>query len=380
MKVALVASSYPPGRGDIGRHVDRLAQGLARRGVDVEIFGPGGVQGTERLLDGDGVMFRRAPPEDGSLRAAVTPQMWRALRFAGDAFDVVDVHTARIPLSFAVGHIGCRRLVTTPHAPLHGLLAWPYSRAIRTLVQASDSILCASEAERDILCRTFPSVAVKADVLRAGVDAAAIAAATPYAMRGKVIVATGRLDRHRATQRAIAAMASLDRAFRLVIVGDGPERRRLQAYAADQQVADRVAMAGPAPDEGLYRWLRTACVVVALAEEESSGLHLVEALAAGAWVVASDIPVHREIAREVNAGKVIFVSTGGSPLEVADAIAEAAVASELGTPLSPPVSTPTWESVVDQVWNVYRSLTSDRPAVNRVGDEAGVVPVGCRGS
>ena len=60
-------------------------------------------------------------------------------------YDLVDVHTARASMALAVTRVGFRRMVITPHAPVRRFLAWPYSRAVGTLVERTDRIVCASE-------------------------------------------------------------------------------------------------------------------------------------------------------------------------------------------------------------------------------------------
>jgi hypothetical protein len=108
---------------------------------------------------------------------------------------------------------------------------------------------------------------------------------------------------------------------------------------------------------------------VALAEGQSSGLHVTEALTAGGVVVASDTPVHREAAADVDGSRVIFVSPEGSPLEVADAISEAAgvglrpAAQEWHLPVR------SWDSVVDRTLELYEGLVSGgRQVVAQRGD------------
>jgi hypothetical protein len=141
----------------------------------------------------------------------------------------------------------------------------------------------------------------------------------------------------------------------LVIVGDGPARARLAAYADDLRVSARVEFVGAVPDAVMYRWLRSARVVVTLAGCRGSGSQVAEARAAGASVVASDIPIHREAAGRPGGGHVMFVPTGTSPLDIADAIKEAAGVSVLPSPMGADPAQ-SLESVVDSTWMLYREL------------------------
>jgi glycosyltransferase involved in cell wall biosynthesis len=145
-------------------------------------------------------------------------------------------------------------------------------------------------------------------------------------------------------------------AFRLAVVGEGPARDRLLAHVSDLQGSSRVRFVGVA-DAELYRWLRTASVLVALAEHESSGPRIAEALWAGAPVVASDIPVHREVASYAGSGRVRFVAPAG--LDVADEIREAVDAwfSRMYLEL------PTWGETVERTLALYTRAVREIPQV-----------------
>jgi len=233
--------------------------------------------------------------------------------------DVVHVHSAPPPLGLGVARAGLRRLVFTPRAPIQRLLHWPYAHMTQAAVGRALRTVCTSRADADLVRCSFPWAAKRLRVVPTGVDVNAIRAATPLAYPGRVVLTIGPLERRKRIERAIAAMASLDPEFRLVVVGDGPARRRLRAYAADLEVSSRVEFVGWVSEPVLHRWLRTARVIVALAERANAGLPVLEALSAGAPVVASDIQVHHEAASYAAGGGLRFVSPEGSPLEVADA-------------------------------------------------------------
>ena len=374
MKIALVSSSYLPSAGELQRHVDRLAHGLARRGAEVEVLTQGAGRIEQSFIAPDGVIVRRYPTGVGRLRFAVAPRLWERLRLYADEFDLADVHVAHPALAVAVAHAGFRRRVFTPRAPLQRFMAWPYTRATLAVISGSIQIVCTSTVERDQLCGRFPLAAHRTRVVPIGVDAAAIQAADPFPDPGKVVLTVGHLERAKRIDRTVAAMASLDCAFRLIVVGDGPARHRLHAHAVDLRVSPRVQFVGSVSDAELYRWLRTARVVVALSEQDSSGLQLTEALTAGTPVVASDIPVHREAAARFGRGRVIFVSTTGSPLEVADAIVEAAETGVRSPAEDLASSELSWDSVVDCMWTLYgRSLSHPEPP-RVAGDGAAGLP------
>ncbi|MBX9580843.1 MAG: glycosyltransferase, partial [Gemmataceae bacterium] len=87
--------------------------------------------------------------------------------------------------------------------------------------------------------------------------------------------------------QALRLLAADRPAVRLVIVGDGPERPKLEALAADLGLADRVRFAGyqPRPDE----YLRAMDVFSLTSRSEGFPVSLLEAWRAGAAVAAAAV-------------------------------------------------------------------------------------------
>lgn len=372
MKIALVTSSYLPNRGGPERHVHELARGLARRGAEVELLAPGFARGPRRVVERDGVIVRCFPSMVGPVRFAIALGLWERLRLVAAGFDLADVHSADPRLALAVIRSGVRRCVFTPQAPIGRLIGWPQVRTTAAVLGGVSEIVCSSSAERDALCERFPELWHRTSVVPIGVDTAAIQAARPFPHPGSVVLAVGRLERGRRIDRAIAAIAGLAPGFRLVVVGDGPLLHRLRAHAADLRVSSRVQFLGAVADLELYRWLRTARVVVALHDDHSSGIHVGEALAAGAPLVASELPVHREAAARFDGARVKFVSPRGSPFEVADAIAELARGDTTSSTAAVDRGAPAQEAVLDRVWDLYQRLIN---GMEPIADQEGA-PVG----
>jgi glycosyltransferase involved in cell wall biosynthesis len=366
MKIALVASSYLPRPGGLERYVDELARGLARQGAQVEVLTQNPPVGLPPVTERDGFVIRRFVASLGNTRFAVASGLWEDLRRRAASFDVMHAHSAYPPIALAAARARPRRLVFTPHAPIQRLMRWPFGRITHAVVQQAVQTVCTSSVEGELLCGRFPEAASRVRVVLSGVDAAAIQAAGPFPEVGGVVLTVGRLEQYKRVDRVIAAMVSLPQDFRLLVVGGGPARRRLEAHAADLEVSSRVDFAGPLPDTELYRWLRTARVLVTLAEEDTSGLPVTEALSAGTPVVATDIPVHREAASYLGNAGVIFVSPEGSPLEVADAISEAL---RIRVPLTLLPRAPSWDALVEDSIALYEGLAMGSPvAPGALGD------------
>ncbi|MCA8921265.1 MAG: glycosyltransferase family 4 protein [Planctomycetes bacterium] len=134
-----------------------------------------------------------------------------------------------------------------------------------------------------------------------GVDVDAVAAAAPVQPLGDAptILFAGRLDRQKGVDLLLHAFATFAEELplaRLLLAGSGPQAKELRELAAQLGVAERVAFLGRRDDVwGLLR----GCTVCALpSRSEGISNTLLEALAAGAPVVASDISPNREVIGE----------------------------------------------------------------------------------
>jgi glycosyltransferase involved in cell wall biosynthesis len=361
MRVALVAPGSPHCSSTLERRAEELARGLAHHGSEVELIIQDPSLRSLRVSETDGVVTRRFPVTARGLRFATSPGLWDHVRQAADTWDVVHLHAGRAPFSlatkgvaFATRRLASRQLIFTPHAPIQRLLRWPYAPMVRAVVDRAARIVPLSGAEAHLIRDIFPHAAERVQPMPLSVDAAAIQAAEPLDHPGRVVLACGPLERR--TERLIAAMASLDGGLRLVIPGGGSAARRLQRYAEDLKVSEHVDFLGHLNPGLHYRWLRTARVVVTLTEGESSGSELLEAVAAGAAAVASDVAVNREAAVAAAAnGGLRFVAPECSPLELADAIA-AVVEADVRPPARLEIPPP--EAAAETMLELYRALIS----------------------
>lgn len=144
---------------------------------------------------------------------------------------------------------------------------------------------------------------------------AAAAPAAPWPADGRpVVIGVGRLTRQKGFDLLIEAVARLNSRPRLVLLGEGPDRGALIAQAAARGV-DLLApgfVAEPAA------WVARADVFALSSRWEGFGHVIVEAMAAGTPVVATDCPHGpRDILRDGETGVLV---PPGDPAALADAL------------------------------------------------------------
>ena len=106
-----------------------------------------------------------------------------------------------------------------------------------------------------------------------------------------VILGAGSLEPRKDFATLLRAFARLrqQRPARLVILGEGRERGRLEALAAELGISEDVRLPGFEPNP--YRWMSRADAFALTSLREGSGAVLVEALACGTPATSTDCPV-----------------------------------------------------------------------------------------
>jgi len=124
------------------------------------------------------------------------------------------------------------------------------------------------------------------------------------------LLSVGLLNERKGHHRIIQAMPNLPE-WRLLIVGDGPDRARLEQMAREVGVADRVQLLGPRPHAELPMLYSAADALVLASSREGWANVLLESMACGTPVVASNIPGNPEVVQEIAAGVIMPDNTPG---------------------------------------------------------------------
>jgi glycosyltransferase involved in cell wall biosynthesis len=359
MRIAIVAARYPPDLGGMETVIGELAPRLSAAGDDVEVFAHASESAPAGSAFRGPILVHRFRVPLPARHLTFAPGLLRALRHARGRFDVVHAHNYHASPAMSAALAGSRPLVFTPyyhgsgHTRLTRIAHLPYRPLSRTVFSAAARIVCISHSEARNLITDMPFIRTPVSVLPMGVDTGAITAAAPFEGSRDVVLAVGRMDPYKQLDRIVLASRSLPDRFRVVIVGDGPARAQLERLIARHALGSRVELLGRIPADDLLRWYRSARVLVSMSLRESFGLTLVEALAAGSAVVASDIPAHRDTAEAQPVGAVRLVEPGIAPPDLAGAIVAAA---DAGPPAGVAVSS--WDDVAEHLRAIYRSVAA----------------------
>ena len=281
-------------------YVRQLTEAAVAAGHRVTVVSPGADRGPLRdwVIDAGARhhtlnMARKPAPRDAFDLVA--------LRRLARGKDVVHLHSSKAGAlgRVAVRSLGRRRrpaVVVTAHYwswLVGGSWAPVYRWIERLLARRCDAIVAVSEAEA-LEGRVAFGASAPVQLIPNGVDRDHFSPEGGSADRdggAPLLVCVGRLSHQKGQDVAIRALALVrDRTARLRLVGGESgegERARLKALAASLGVADRIGWRGAVDDSAPE--YRAADVVVAPSRWDGLSLALLEAMACGAAIVASDV-------------------------------------------------------------------------------------------
>lgn len=364
MRVALACPYSWDAAGGVQVHVAQLASRLREQGHEVLVLAPG-----ERPPREPGVELVGRPMRV-RYAGTVAPlcfsaSSWRRVRELLRVFepDVVHAHEPLTPSTSMQAVLNSRApVVATFHAHLdRSRLMELTAPLLRMVWRRIDAAIAVSEAAAGFLAR---AIAGEVEIVPNGVEVERFADPGPAAVGlppGRRILWVNRLDPQKGFPvmiRAFDRLAGRLGDVVLVVAGDGRDRSAADGLA--KTVRRRLVMLGPVPHEDLPAYHAGADVFVSPAlGQESFGIVLVEAMAAGVPVVATDIPGYREVIRPDTNGLLV---PPGDWEALADALERLLGDEELAARLSDAgrerASAYSWEAVLPKIEAIYRRVAA----------------------
>jgi glycosyltransferase involved in cell wall biosynthesis len=256
------------------------------------------------------------------LARAALPEL-RRMRAEGFAFDAIDAHyfypdgvaAAELARQFDVPLVITARGSDVTLLPRY---ATP-RRMILDAARQAAGIITVCRALKDGLVELGVDPG-KITVLRNGVDlerfrpTARDDARRELALSGRVLLSVGWLITRKRHDLAIRALPMLPDCH-LVIIGTGPEERALHALAVELRVQERITFLGHVPQAELYRYYAAADVLLLCSEREGWANVLLEAMACGTPVAATDVGGTGELVTNPAAGVLIREHSAAAVVE-----------------------------------------------------------------
>jgi phosphatidyl-myo-inositol alpha-mannosyltransferase len=365
MRIGMVCPYSFDVPGGVQSHVLQLAEVMRARGQEVSVLAPSSshVKLPDYVVSGG----KAVPiPYNGSVaRLRFGPATHRKIKrwLADGDFDVLHLHEPNAPsLSMLALAVAEGPIVATFHTSttksltlsvFQGILR-PFHEKIVGRIAVSD------------LARRWQMEALGSDAVEIpnGVDVSSFANAPlleGYPRPGKTVLFLGRFDERRKGMdvllRALPALAQRFPDVQVLIVGRGDEDELCEEAGT---LADNLRFLGQVDDEEKASALRSADAYCAPnTGGESFGIVLVEAMAAGTAVVASDLDAFRLVLRDGEAGRLVPVDNGGALADaLIDVLGDDALRAQYVKAATEAVRRYDWSVVAHQIMRVYETVAA----------------------
>ncbi len=333
-RVLILSWEYPPLiEGGLARHVRKLSEGLARRGVEVHVLTRGSEESpAEEVVAGVSIHRVREPTRPTDLGEFVAwvermnADMLAAGVELGDRYDFDLVHGHDWLVAMAGDHLANRfdsPLVTTIHATeygrhqgwvdkhpqshIHGVERWITNRA--------DRVIACSYYMREQIVDIFGAEESRVVVIPNGIDPEDLQPQDEPELKRlraefaapdeKLVLLIGRLVYEKGFQLALEAMPRLIQdvpGTRFLVAGSGTHEQELHDQAAELGLMEHGTFLGWIGDDVLHSLYRIADVCLVPSIYEPFGLVALEAMASGCPCIVADTGGLREVVPHMEAG------------------------------------------------------------------------------
>ena len=291
MKICYLSSA-------ISVHTHRWARHFARRGYQVTVvsFHPGN-------LDWEGIQVFQLPALFSRSQANILLNLGRVRGLVRE-IDPNILHAHVVPSYGLAGALtGRHPFVATAWGSdvlVQPEESWVYRQIVRFVLKRADLVTSMAEHMTKHLIERGYAEADKIVTLPFGVDTDVFNLNQRTRRHGDappLVVSTRRLDYGLDVHLFLRASPQVLEHYpdvHFVVVSDGPFRSQLEQLATDLGVADRVEFRGAIPYHEMPKLLGEADVFVSTSRSDGNNVSLNEAMACGAFPVATDIPANRE--------------------------------------------------------------------------------------
>jgi glycosyltransferase involved in cell wall biosynthesis len=360
-QIIQVVSYYPPHLGGMENAVEKMAEGFADKGYSVSVYT------SDRGYSRKGTTYSKPRVHYlKSIEFAHTPIIFTLFfrLLALPRHSLIHVHVAQAfspEIVFLISKL--KRIQYIAHiwldvdasGPL-GFLLEPYKKLfLKSVLKSAAKIICQTEVQKSQIACKYALPLESIAVVPNGVAEAYFVGKKTSQNPVPHLLFVGRLSAQKNVSLLIEAISHMQTSVFLDIVGEGELRENIEATIQRFNLHN-VHLHGQKKERELIEFYQSADIFVLPSLKEGLSLALLEALAAGLPVVASDLPEMRQILGEC--GVLIQNPSATNYAKALDAlISNTCKMQEMSTLAVQKARFYSWEHVLHSLEDVYKVTT-----------------------
>ena len=374
MKIALVSPYDYPYPGGVTEHISHLATEFRARGHEVHIIAPqsAGVRSQDGEIVHSVGSVVQVPANGSVARISLSLRLSRRVKeiLQSEKFDVIHLHEPLLPaVPITVLRHSQTVNIGTFHAFARSNYAYFYGKPIlKYFVKKLHGRIAVSPPARDFVAEYFPG---HYEIIPNGIDYDRFAQPGPplekYREGGPNVLFVGRLEPRKGLKYLLGAMTRVWDHFptaRLIVVGSGPlldDYRKL----VEANRLQNVEFTGFVSGDELPLYYRSCDVFCAPSTgQESFGIVLLEAMAAGKPLVASDIPGYRFVVNHGVEGLLVPPKDEqGLALSLVRLLSDGELRAKMGAAGRSRAQQFSWDKIATRVLAFYDRVLASQPLV-----------------
>ena len=332
LNIAVITRDYPPKIGGISTHSGALVKHLRLLGVNVTVFA--GYDDSNTLM----VPFNNDLNRFDIVHLQSTP-------YGPFISKPPLLVTAHATLDMELPYYSWREIFLVPLALLFERITLNNA----TLITADSNL-----TQSNLISRYFIKPE-RITLLPSGVDVERFSPFSHSNSKAKILICS-RLEPRKNILQSLKALSELDQnLFEVLIVGTGSQRQLLETYSNSH--LSNVKFIGHVPDEDLPSYFSTSDIFLSTSLSEGFGLSLLQAMASGCAVVASNIPTHCDFVQNGVNG-LIYSSHDELINNLNTLLNDEKLLNNIGINARKRSLDYSWDKIANMTLNLYRNILS----------------------
>lgn len=363
MNIIEVTPKYPPDLGGVQMCAQEMANRLASRGNSVTVFTSNqGSKGKKNIIKKNLNVFYLK-----SIDVAHTPiypgLIFKLLKIPKDS--IVHVHLAAAFSSEIVAMICKLRkipYVVQFHAELEqtgplGFILPIYKKMIlKKVLRSASKIIVLNDFYKKFIKERY-GISKNIEILPPGVNESFFIKKQNKDRTIKNLLYVGRLSTEKRVDMLIDAISSIKNNVKLYIVGEGPEEKRLKDQVLRLNLSN-VEVVGKKTGKELLKYFEMADIFLLASEYEGLPLVLLEAMASGIPIIASDVRGTHELVNNIGV-LVKPVNSKNFAVQIDKLINNPEKINKIKIAEKREIEKYRWDSLIIRLENIYKEVLDE---------------------